>query len=226
MRLAKPHLDIGLFTNDIDAHRDFWATAIGLRLDHELEMAPGWVQHRFDANGSVIKVNHRTTPLPHRPPAGYAALSIARTNQNANWARHHPDGDQVELVTPDADGIVGIGITISTPDPDRLLDFYQVALEFAPVGPHSLRCGDSIVSIVEGQGGHDTDDFAAHGFRYITIQVFDADREIAAIVKRGGRIARDAVNFAGVARYGFIADPDGNWIEISARTSLTGIAVS
>ena len=24
MRLAKPHLDIGLFTNDIDAHGTFW----------------------------------------------------------------------------------------------------------------------------------------------------------------------------------------------------------
>jgi lactoylglutathione lyase len=33
LRLAKPHLDIGLFTNDIDAHLDFWAGTVGLRLD-------------------------------------------------------------------------------------------------------------------------------------------------------------------------------------------------
>jgi lactoylglutathione lyase len=25
-------------------------------------------------------------------------------------------------------------------------------------------------------------------------------------------------------RFGFVKDPDGNWIEISARASLTGIA--
>jgi hypothetical protein len=31
------------------------------------------------------------------------------------------------------------------------------------------------------------------------------------------------VSFAGVAR--FVTDPDGDWIELSARTSLTGIEV-
>lgn len=99
-------------------------------------------------------------------------------------------------------------------------------MEFEQVGPTVLRCGDSIVSITEGEGGQDSEDFAAEGFRYITVQVFDGDREMVTICERGGRVVRDAVNFAGVARYGFVADPDGNWIEISARTSLIGIAVS
>ena len=64
------------------------------------------------------------------------------------------------------------------------------------------------------------------GFRYLTVQVFDADAEMSGIVARGGRIVRDAVSFAGVARFGFVADPDGNWIEISARTSLAGIEIT
>ena len=38
------------------------------------------------------------------------------------------------------------------------------------------------------------------------------------------RLAQAPVSLGQVARYGFVADPDGNWIEISARTSLTGIA--
>jgi lactoylglutathione lyase len=82
-----------------------------------------------------------------------------------------------------------------------------------------------VVFLVEWPGGSAGTDLIGPGFRYLTVQVFDADAEMAAIVGRGGRIVREAVNFSGVARYGFVADPEGNWIEISARTSLTGIPV-
>jgi lactoylglutathione lyase len=224
LRLAKPHLDIGLFTNDIGPHLKFWAGTVGLTLDHAFEIAPGWVQHRFDANGSVIKVNEWGAELPVRPPSGFSALSIARPA--SDWAGENPGGERVELVAPGEGLVVGIGITMSSREPDRLSDFYAVALGFERVGPDVLRCGDTIVRFVEGSGGHDVEDLPAHGFRYITVQVFDADKEMAGISDRGGRIVRDPVSFAGVARFGFVTDPDGNWIEISARTSLTGIPVS
>lgn len=226
MRLAKQHLDIGLFTNDIDRQLEFWGTTIGLRLDHVLTLEPGWLQHRFDANGSVVKVNDLTTRLPARPPSGFTGLTIARGTQPEDWAGPHPGGDHVALVAPGTDGVAGIKITVSSPDPERLLRFYRDALEFDQVAPGVLRCGDSLLAVVEGPGGSDTDDVVGSGFRYITVQVFDADQECAGIVARGGRVVRELVSFAGVARFGFVADPDGNWIEISARTSLTGIAVS
>jgi lactoylglutathione lyase len=76
---------------------------------------------------------------------------------------------------------------------------------------------------VEGGGGDDGDDFIGLGFRYLTVQIFDADEACAQIVARGGRLGRPPVTLGTVARYGFVRDPDGNWIEISARTSLTGI---
>lgn len=224
MRLAKPHLDLGLFTNDIVAHRAFWSDTVGLRLDHELDMAPGWVQYRYDAHGSVIKVNHRVDPLVPRPPSGFVGLSIAAPA--ALFAGTHPDGGEVALVAPGSGGVVGIGITVAGPDSQRLLDFYCTALQFDQVAPDAARCGDSLVRFVDGPGGWLCDDVAAAGYRYLTVQVFDADAEMTAIASRGGRIVRDAVSFAGIARYGFVEDPDGNWIEISARTSLTGIAVS
>jgi lactoylglutathione lyase len=219
MKLAKSHLDIGLFTNAITQHREFWSDTIGLTFDHELEMAPGWVIHRFDAHGSVIKVNHRVDDLPHRPASGFATLTIARDTERDDWAGPHPDGDRVELVAPGTDGVTGIGITISTPNPDRLLDFYDA-------GPGRVRCGDSLVTVVEGPGGSDLEDYAAPGYRYLTVQVYDADDEMDGVVRRGGRIAREAVNYPGVARYGFVADPDGNWVELSARTQWTGVDVS
>jgi lactoylglutathione lyase len=228
MRLAKPRLDIGLFTADIGRQREFWGGQAGLRLDHELTLQRGWVQHRFDAHGSVVKVNHLAAGVPARPPSGITGLTVAVDGRTEPWIGEHPGGDRVELVAPGTGGVTGIGITLTSPDPDRLLGFYRDGLEFEPAGPYAVLCGDSLVSVTEGPGGPDSDDavLVGPGFRYLTVQVFDADVEMAGIVGRGGRIVRDPVSFAGVARFGFVADPDGNWIEISARTSLTGIEVT
>jgi lactoylglutathione lyase len=77
--------------------------------------------------------------------------------------------------------------------------------------------------VEQGPGGQESDDFIGPAFRYLTVQIFDADACCAEIVARGGRLARAPVTLGKVARFGFVADPDGNWIEISARASLTGI---
>jgi len=222
MRLAKPHLDIGLFTNDITSHRTFWGEQVSLRLDHELDLGNGWVQHRYDAHDSVIKVNHVPDPLPPLPPTGYSGLTIARAGATA-WEGRHPNGDTVRVVEPGTDGVVGIGITVTTPDPGRMMDFYLQAMEFERAGPMTARCGDSLLFVEEGPGGSEADDFIGPAFRYLTVQIFDADESCEQIVARGGRLARAPITHGEVARYGFVCDPDGNWIEISARASLTGI---
>lgn len=221
MKLAKPHLDLGMFTRQIGKHREFWGGTVGLRLDHELQLKPGWVQHRFDAHNSVVKVNHWADELPALPPTGYIGLSIARQG-TPGWEGRHPDGNWVRLVPPGSDGITRIGITVRTPDPARMMAFYVDAMEFECVAPNVARCGDSLLFVEPGAGGSETEDFIAPGYRYLTVQIFDADQSMRDIAARGGRIAREAVSFKDVARYGFVKDPDGNWIEISARTSLTG----
>ncbi len=221
MRLLKRHLDIGLFTNDIASHRAFWGETVGLRLDHELPFGNGTVQHRYDAHGSVIKVNYHPFPLPDWPPSGYAGLTIARAGGPA-WAGRHPGGEIVRLVPPGTDGVVGIGVTIGTRDPDRMMKFYLEAMEFERAAPYVARCGDSLLCVVEGPGGTETDDFVGPNFRYLTVQIEDADEACKHVVARGGRLARAPVTFPKVARYGFVSDPDGNWIEMSARGSLGG----
>ena len=222
MRLAKQHIDLGMFTNDIEAHRRFWGETCGLRLDHELALGDGIVQHRYDAHDSVIKVNHQPQPFPSVPPTGYVGLTIARAGQPA-WEGHTPDGETVRLVPPGTDGVVGIGITIRTPDVARMMRFYCGALEFDRVAPNVARCGDSLLFMVEGPGGQEQDNFIGPNFRYLTVQIYDADEECAAIVRRGGRMAAPCRTLGKVARFGFVKDPDGNWIEMSARASLTGI---
>lgn len=222
MRLAKPHLDIGLFTNDIKAHQDFWQNTVGLRLDHELKLAPTITQHRYDAHDSVIKVNHFTEPFEPLPPSGYCGLVIACERDDV-WEGQHPGGETVRLVPHGHDGVVGIGIVVSTPDPERMMQFYTEAMEFERVSAHVARCGDSLLFVVEGDGGQDSADFVGANFRYLTVQIFDADKACEEIVARGGRLGKKPISHGKVARYGFVLDPDGNWIEISARTSLTGI---
>lgn len=220
MKLAKLHLDLGLFTRSIGPQRAFWGDTVGLRLDHELTLRPGWVQHRFDAHGSVIKLNHWSEELPVLPPTGYVGLSIVR--DGAVWESRDADGNAVRLVPHGTDGLTRIGITVRTPDPARLMAFYVQAMEFECIGPRTARCGDSLLFFEEGAGGSETTDFIGPGYRYLTVQIFDADRAMQGIVARGGRLAREAISFGNVARFGFVKDPDGNWIEISARTSLTG----
>jgi lactoylglutathione lyase len=60
------------------------------------------------------------------------------------------------------------------------------------------------------------------GYRYLTVQVWDADAEYARIVERGDTGAMPPRTMGNVARFGFVRDPDGNWLEISQRASLTG----
>ena len=62
------------------------------------------------------------------------------------------------------------------------------------------------------------------GYRYFTVQVFEVDREHAGILARGGAEGRAPLTLGKVARISFVRDPDGNWIEISQRASLTGPA--
>ena len=224
MRLAKQHLDIGMFTEVVDQHHAFWEEVVGLRFDMELPLRRGWVQHRFDAHDSVVKVNHWVEPLPDVPPTGYVGLTIARDG-GAVWEGEAPEGNRVRLVPKGTDGIVGIGITVSTPDPARMMDFYIGAMEFERVAPQVARCGDTLLFVEKGPGGSETDDFTGSGYRYLTVQIFDADKECQGIIARGGRLARAPADYGKIARVAFVKDPDGNWIEISARASLTGVAV-
>jgi len=42
------------------------------------------------------------------------------------------------------------------------------------------------------------------------------------VLARGGREALKPVTFGTTARISMVRDPDGNWIELSQRASITG----
>lgn len=200
----------------------FWQGEVGLPFEEVLPTGGGNQQHRHALNGSVFKLNHARDPLPVEPPAGYHELLIARAGIASIRTLADPDGNAVSLVPPGFRGVTGMGITVRVASLEAARRYYGGALGFEQVEPDTFRCGDSLVLLEEEPGRPPAGAMRAMGYRYLTVQVRDADAEFAGIVSRGGTGASAPRTMGSVARFGFVRDPDGNWLEISQRASLTG----
>lgn len=225
MNLAKPRIDVGLFTNNLEAMLDFYQNEIGLPFDHVLSLGQGRQQHRHELLGSVLKINASREPIEPRAPSGYRELLIAREGLLGPKHLTDPDGNAVTLVPEGFRGITRIGVKLEVRDAAAHRRFYAVALGLPDVpeeGGDSFLCGDSVILFEENAGAPADASMEGTGFRYITVQVFKTDEEHAAILARGGREGMAPQTLGKVARISFIRDPDGNWIEISQRASLTG----
>jgi len=222
MELAKPCMDVGLFTNRRQEMFDFWQQEIGLPYDHLGKLGGGVQQHRHHMNGSIFKLNQARDPLPDAPPSGYRELTIAQDGLSETRRLTDPDGNIVILVPPGTDGITGIGIKMGVRDPASFHKFYGDVLELTPDGEDAYRVGTSKISFFRDPSAIRVGDWHAPGYRYLTIQIFKADQEHAAILARGGEEGQEPRTIGTTARYSFVRDPDGNWIEISQRAQLTG----
>jgi len=222
MKLAKPRIDVGLATNALEPMLAFWQTEVGLPFEEILPLGGGRRQHRHGMNGSVLKLNHWREPLPAAPPSGYRELLIARDGLPTRRELRDPDGNRVVLVPRGDDGVEGIAVRLGVRDAAAFHRFYGEALELEPAGADAYRCGDSILSFAVDPAAPSEAAMDGRGFRYVTIQVRDVDAEHAGILRRGGREGMAPLTLGQVARISFVRDPDGNWIEISQRASLTG----
>lgn len=222
MRLAKPHLDVGLFSNRRDEQLAFWQGPAGLAYDHTGKVGGGIQQHRHHMNGSILKMNHARGPLPSWPPGGYRHLLIARDGLGAPRALLDPDGNAVSLVPRGHEGVAGIGLVLRVGNRDAADHFYRHVLQLESPLPGVYRCGDSLLMVGEEKAIDRAPGWRAGGYRYITVQVWDAAAEHAGILARGGEEGQPPVVLGDAVRYSFVRDPDGNYIEISQRASLTG----
>jgi lactoylglutathione lyase len=220
--LAKRHLDVGLFTNNTDAMLAFWQHDVGLPFEEMLPLAPGQRQHRHAMNGSVLKLNSVRDLMPEAPPAGYCELQIAREGITAPRPLVDSDGNHVTLVPKGHNGVAGILVRLAVRDEAAFHRFYGEAMQFEAAGDRRYRCGDSLVEFAADSSAVEVGRMTARGFRYLTVQVRDVDSEHAGIVARGGAEGRPPITLGTTARISFVRDPDGNWIEISQRASLTG----
>ncbi len=224
MKLAKPQIDIGLATNNLDPMLAFWQGTVGLKLDHVLKVRRGQNQHRHDAAGSVIKINHHVEPLPDAPPSGYRELIVAQPGC-APKTMADPDGNAVSVVPPGHGQIGQIGIRLLVRDLEAHRRFYTNALgliEEPRTSGAAFRAGETLIMLDEDRGASVDPGIRGKGWRYITFQVFKVDEAHAAVCAAGGREGMAPVTLGTTARISMVLDPDGNWIELSQRASIVG----
>jgi lactoylglutathione lyase len=226
MNLAKPRIDIGLNTNNLEVMLAFWQNEVGLPFEHVLHVRKGMKQHRHALLGSVLKINHYRDPLPEAPPSGYRELLIAREGLNETQSLRDPDGNQVSLVPPGTLGVTRIGVRLGVRDVAAHADFFERALGLPRLAAHehgpAFLAGDSVLLLEEDPAASDDATIEGIGWRYVTFQVFKVDVEHASVLANGGREARAPVTLGETARISMVRDPDGNWIELSQRASITG----
>jgi lactoylglutathione lyase len=226
MKLAKPRIDIGFATNDAPAALTFWQNEIGLPFDYTQPIRRGYKQHRHDLCGSILKINQVYEPLPDNPPSGYRELLIARGDIAEPKPMTDPEGNRVMLVPSGMFGIERIGIRLGVRDVEAHRRFYTEALGLTQggsfAGAMTFLAGDTVLIVEASTDAPGDAAFDGRGWRYITFQVFEVDREHAFVLAHGGREARAPVTLGTTARISMVRDPDGNWIELSQRASLTG----
>ena len=113
MNLAKDRVDIGLATDNLEPMLRFWQDEALIPFDHLLKVGPGNDQHRHDAHGSVLKINHRRdTVVPFVPPTGYLELIVAKEGLAEPKSLADPDGNKVRLVPTGWNGVGQIAIRL------------------------------------------------------------------------------------------------------------------
>ncbi|MDE1173321.1 MAG: VOC family protein [Parvibaculaceae bacterium] len=222
MDLAKPRIDIGLHTNRLEAMLAFWQQEIGLPFDHMLPLGGGLRQFRHDLLGSVLKINNGRDAQADTGASGYRELLIAKEGLAAPRALADPDGNRVTLVPAGYRGITRIGLSLGVRDAAAHRRFYEDALGLPAGEPGTVLCGDSVILFEEAPDAPSDALFEGLGYRYFTIQVRHVNEEHARAVAGGGREGRAPLTLGDIARISFVRDPDGNWIELSQRASLTG----
>jgi predicted enzyme related to lactoylglutathione lyase len=226
MKLAKPHLDMGLYVRDMDASLAFWQGRVGAVFDHTLAIRRGVRQHRHDLLGSVLKINNSREPLPENPPTGYRELLVARSDIAEPQHLRDPEGNCVTLVPPGHCGVGKIGMRLAVRDLGAHRNFYGHALGLAEEriegAGAAFRAGDSIILIDEATDAPSDAVIDGYGWRYITFQIHKVDAEHAHALAHGAREGLAPVTLGETARISMIRDPDGNWIELSQRASLVG----
>jgi catechol 2,3-dioxygenase-like lactoylglutathione lyase family enzyme len=222
MELAKLALDVGLFTNQPDTLLPFWQHEVGLPFDEMLPVGGGVHQLRHRIGESILKINHSRDPLPETPASGYRSLRIATAGIDSDRQLTDPDNNRVTLIPEGTDRVTQLELTVAVRSIEAHTDFYERVLGLDRLDERRFSCGESLLALETAPDQADNSDMRRQGFRYITLQVFDVVTEHARILDRGGIEGRAPVRLGEVAYISFVRDPDGNWIEISQRKSLTG----
>lgn len=222
MQLARSGFDIGLFSNAPAAQLQFWQEEVGLAYDHLGKLGGGIHQHRHHLHGAILKMNAARDPLPDLPPCGYRALRIASPSQVDPRELRDPSGLPVTLVAPGHEGTRSVDLLMVVSNLDAHRRFYHEALGLPACADGTVHVGDARLRVSAVQKVVRSGDWRGPGLRYITLQVTDARAARSAALAGGAEAADDLRDLGDLVRYCFVRDPDGNFIELSERTSFTG----
>jgi predicted enzyme related to lactoylglutathione lyase len=217
--LAKDCLDVALFTDRADVPA-FWRDTVGLTLDHILAVRRGHDQYRFDLSGSVLKVNVIEHGLPAHGASTITAVQVTDAAR-AGTSPADPDGTSIRFVAPGGE-TEQIGIRFDVADLSRTMTYYTTTLGWERLAENAVRCGRTMLRFDERPALAPAPNLPVRGWGYITVQIRDCDAEHAAVLAGGGVEGAPAVTMGDVARFSMVRDPDGNWLELSQRASLTG----
>ncbi len=218
LNLAKPALDVGLYTNQLDASLAFWQEQAQVPFDHLLKLGGGAHQHRHAIGNSVLKINHTREPIEPGEPTGLHCLTLYKDTCDEPIELLDPDGNNVVLAP--ASDQHNLKLTLNANDISAQHDFYANVLGLPAVSEGLFSVGDSLLELIPGQVGQF--ERQGIGYRYMTVQVYDVVAEHQRVVQAGGREGMAPVKLGDVAYISFVCDRDGNWIEISQRKSITG----
>lgn len=222
IEIVKSQLDVGLISERAEVV-DYWRDEAGLVYDHALPVRRGQVQHRFDERGTVVKVNVVDGPIGDQR-SGIREVLIARDGLEAPDAKADPDGNRMVFVPMGREGVTQVGVRIAVRDLERTRAWYRDVLGFEEEAPERVRCGDTVLLFEERTDAPSGYARAERGWTYLTVQIRDCDAETARIVSLAGEgvVAVPPTTLGEVARMAMVRDPDGNWLELSQRASLTG----
>lgn len=212
MDLAKPCLDVGLYTDRYDDLREFYVDRLGLPYEELLKAGRGIHQHRVGLHGSVLKLNSSRAPIADAP-AAFTRLDI---HAEASSTLRDPDGTEIVL-TPDVERIA---VHWASSDPDRLGALLRDGFDAVDEGDGRWRVATTL--LVVRPGGGPVGAMRSRGFRYLTAQVRDVRAEHARLLSLGWAEGTAPVKLGETAFISFVLDPDGAPVEISQRASLTG----
>ncbi len=220
MDLAKPAIDIGLFTNQLEPMLSFWQTTVGIAFSELLPVGNGVRQHRHDIGRSVFKLNHVRDTLTPSAASGIRHLIIASSVVNAPQQMTDPDGNLLTMIPQQSD-TPPLSIHLVVSDLDSHRRFYGQALGLPENRHAEFMGGETRLVLEQGDVTQDPVQLGV-GYRYMTLQIFDVLKTHAQVLANGGREGSAPRRLGEVAHISFVRDPDGNWIELSQRKSIVG----
>jgi lactoylglutathione lyase len=219
--LAKEALDVGLFTNDLEAHMAFWGEQLRLPYEGRLKLGGGIHQHRYICGESVIKVNASRNPLPGVRRPGLLGLRLLTPQADSFATLLDPDGTKVDVVPCRSGDAIRMGLSLAVCNVAPIAGFLQGVLGAVRAGATTFRIGSTSIELQQTSQPPFWEPLEARGLRYLTVQVRDIDGSHRGALAGGALELRPPVTMGERARISFIADPEGNWIELSQRNDLS-----